>query len=149
MPEGNLAGGSYLFMKKFKVSIPITVRADDLNYGNHVGHQVYLVYFQEARIAYLNRFGFSEGDIGGCRMLISSAECRYKQELFLGDEIMVGCRVSQLKPKMFIMDYQITKAGHICAQGTTAQVCMAPGGKKITPLPEVFVEAVKGFEGSA
>jgi len=114
-----------------------------------VGHQVYWVYFQEARIAYLRQFGFSEGDIGGCRMLITSAECRYKQELFLGDEIRVGCRVDQLKAKMFIMDYHITRAGNICAQGTTAQVCKGRGENKLVRLPAAFTAAVKAFEEGA
>ena len=134
-------------MEKLKFSIPITVRVHDLNYGNHVGYQNYLVYFQEARIAYLKQFGFSEGDIGGCRMLISSAECRYKKELYLGDEITVGCRVSQLKPKMFTMDYRIDRAGKTCALGTTTQVCVAPGEEKIAVLPPEFTAAVKAFEG--
>ena len=134
-------------MEKFKFSVPITVRIHDLNYGNHVGYQNYLVYFQEVRIAYLKQFGFSEGDIGGYRMLISSAECRYKQELFLGDEIVTGCRVGQLKPKMFIMDYQISRAGKICALGSTTQVCFDQAQKKVTGVPPAFVAAVKAFEG--
>jgi acyl-CoA thioester hydrolase len=134
-------------MEKFKFSVLITVRIHDLNYGNHVGYQNYLVYFQEARIAYLKQFGFSEHDIGGFRMLISSAECRYKQELLMGDKIVVGCRVSQLKPKMFIMDYQISRTYKTCALGSTTQVCFDPVEKKVANVPPAFVAAVKAFEG--
>ena len=134
-------------MGKFKFSVPITVRIHDLNYGNHVGYQIYLVYFQEARVAYLKQFGFSEHDIGGFRMLISSAECRYKQELFLGNEIVVGCGVSRLKPKIFIMDYRISRADKICALGSTTQLCFDPAEEKVADVPPAFVTAVKAFEG--
>ena len=53
-------------MSTFKFSMPLKVRIGDINYGNHVGHETFFSYFQEARIAYLSRFGFSEIDIGGC-----------------------------------------------------------------------------------
>lgn len=134
-------------MNEFKISIPLTVRVSEINYGNHVGYQHYLTYFQEARIAYLGRLGFTEMDIGGRGMIVSEATCRYRRELFLGDSIEVGCRVTELKSKAFIMDYRIEKNQVVCATGATTILCFDYASGRVAPLPEAFAAAVGAFEG--
>ena len=133
-------------MRDYKFSIPIKVRIGDINYGNHVGYENYFLYFQEARIAYLMNFGFSETDINGYGMIISEAVCKYKQELFLGDEIIVKCSVSKLKSKIFTMTYQIEKKDKICAFGSTISLCFDYQNKKIAKLPQEFVAMIKAYE---
>jgi len=134
-------------MKEFKFSIPITVRISDINAANHVGYQNYFLFFQEARIAYLNQFGFSELNIDGFGMIISAVDCQYKQELHFRDDITVQCRVSHVNRRAFIMEYRIVRADTICATGTTTNLCFDYGAKKIVPVPQAFVRAVKEFEG--
>jgi YbgC/YbaW family acyl-CoA thioester hydrolase len=133
--------------KTFKLSVPLKVRMDDVNYGKHVGHQTYFSFFQEARIAYLAQFGFSELDISGYGMIIAEANCTYKNQLYYGDDITVGCGISVLGPKMFAMDYRISKGDQICALGYTKSLCFDYGSKKVTKLPLEFATAVKAFEG--
>ncbi len=130
-----------------RVSIPLTVRSDDLNFAQHVAHQNYFIYFQEARIAYLGQFGFSELDICGCAMLIAEASCRYRKELFFGDRLRVSCRVVRLNPKTFVMGYAIGRGGDLCAEGSTTNLVVDPRQKKVVPLPDGFVAAVRAFEG--
>lgn len=134
-------------MDIFNFSIPITVRIGDINYGNHVGYQNYLLYFQDARIAYLGQFGFSERDIAGYPMMVSAVECNYKRELRLGDELTVGCRVSKIRKKAFTMEYQILKSDLLCAVGTTTNLCCDFTSRKVVQLPTPFLEAIKSFEG--
>lgn len=134
-------------MTDFRFTIPITVRIGDINYGNHVGHQNFLLYFQEARIAYLGRLGFSEMDIGGYGMIVADVTCRYRRELFLGDVIDVGCRISEMKSKAFIMEYRIEKMDTTCATGATTNLCLDYAAKKVVALPGAFVAAVRAFEG--
>ena len=130
-----------------RFSIQLKVRIDDLNFAQHVAHQNYFVFFQEARIAYLGRFGFSELDICGCAMLIAEARCRYRRELFFGDRLSVACRVAQLNPKSFVMDYTIDRGGVLCAEGATTNLVVDPRRKRVVPLPDGFVAAVRAFEG--
>ena len=52
-------------MRDLRFSIPLMVHIGDVNYGGHVGYQVYLSYFQEARIAYLKEFGCTESEFAG------------------------------------------------------------------------------------
>jgi YbgC/YbaW family acyl-CoA thioester hydrolase len=130
-----------------RFSIPLTVRSDDLNFAQHVAHQNYFIYFQEARIAYLGQFGFSELDICGCAMLIAEASCRYRKELFFGDRLRASCRVERLNPKTFVMAYTLARDGVLCAEGSTTNLVVDPRQKKVVPLPDGFVAAVRAFEG--
>ena len=134
-------------MKKLKFSIPLNVRVNDLNYGNHVSHQNFFSYFQESRLAYLNQFGYSELDIDGFGMIMAEAGCKYRQSLFLHDMIRVACGVVELKPKLFKMTYRIEKADMVCADGFTTNVCYDYQAHKVVRLPEEFIRQVKAFEG--
>jgi acyl-CoA thioester hydrolase len=136
-------------MIPYKFSIPIIVRIADINYGNHVGYQHFFSYFQDARIAYLAQFGFSERDFGGFSMFVAEANCQYKRELLFGDSLLVHCRVSQIKKKSFLMTYQIEREGLICAVGATTNMCFDPHQKKVVQLPEAFIKAIETFEGPA
>lgn len=133
-------------MTDCQFSISLTVRVNDLNYANHVAHQNYFSFFQEARIAYLAQLGFSELDIDGYGMILTEATCKYKQQLWMNDTIQVGCRVSALAKKHFIMDYQILKMDSLCAEGRTVNLCYDYSSKKIVDLPQSFVRAVERFE---
>lgn len=134
-------------MKTHRFSIPLTVRVIDLNYANHVGYQNYFSFFQEARIAYLNQFEYSEVDIEGHGMIIGEANCRYNQELFLKDNIQVACAVTKLMSKGFVMEYQISKTNVVCATGHTKNFISNYETKQVIRLPEAFVQTVEAFEG--
>lgn len=134
-------------MTAFKFHRTLTVRVNDLNYGNHVGHQIFLAYFQEARVAYLNQFGFSELDMGGCGMILIEAGCKYKRALFLNDRIDVACAVVELKPKRFTMAYRIERDKDVCAEGFTINLAFDYQSESVVRLPDQFVRRIRAFEG--
>ena len=80
-------------------------------------------------------------------MIISEANCKYKQELFYRDEIRVKCGIGQLKSKVFIMEYQIEKGDDVCAVGSTTNFCYDYQKKKVVKLPLGFVTAIREYEG--
>ncbi len=133
-------------MKRYPFSIPLTVRISDLNYGNHVGYQNFFSFFQEARIAYLKQFNYTEMDIEGHGMIVGEANCKYKRELFMNDKFQASCAVTELRSKLFVMEYQILKADAVCAEGFTNNLCFDYKAKKVVRLPEPFVEAIKAYE---
>ncbi len=134
-------------MTDFKFAIPLTVRINDLNYADHVGHQHYFSFFQESRAAYLKQFGCTEMNIGGLSTIMSEANCKYKLQLFLNERVQVACRVSELRPKRFTMVYEIKKNNTACAAGLTISYCYNYQSNKIVNLPDEFVRAVQEFEG--
>jgi YbgC/YbaW family acyl-CoA thioester hydrolase len=134
-------------MADFKFEFNTRIRITDINYGNHVSYASYLLFFQDARIAYLKNIGCSELDIHGVGMIISEANCKYKRELLLGDEIVIKCKITNLKSKGFEMEYVIEREGKVCAEGKTINLAFDYKAGKITHLPEKFVADVKAFEG--
>src|SRR5690554_5189218 len=101
----------------------ITVRASDLNYGNHVGHDRILTLMQEARILYYRSLGFKnelnfEGPVG---QVIADAAVQYKSETFLGDQLIIKVGVSDFNKYGFDMHYLIENkaTGKEVARGKT------------------------------
>ena len=133
---------------QFKFFTPIQVSIKDINYGGHVGNDVYLSYYQEGRLAYFKQFGFSEMNIGGNGIILVKAELEYKAELFHQDLLKVYCRISEIKNSSFIMEYLIEKEPDIIAStGKTVLVSFDYQNRKITKVPDIFKEKVKSFEG--
>ena len=131
---------------KFKTEYTISIR--DINYGGHVGNDVYLALFQEGRIRYLKNLGFSELNIGNsCGIILVKAEIEFKKELFHGDKIEIKVKINKIKNTSFIMEYEIEKEGSTCARGNTVLVAYDYTEKKIKPVPNIFREKVSIFEG--
>ncbi|HEY7746620.1 MAG TPA: thioesterase family protein [Desulfuromonadales bacterium] len=135
-------------MENFRFSIPYTVRVADVNYGGHVSNAAVLNFFQDARIAYLGHLGpFSELDIGGCGIILPEAHVRYLGEMFLGDELRIGVRVTEVRNSAFVMAYRIERQGVATTEGTTQLVAFDYQARKPRRLPPAFRDAVTGFEG--
>jgi YbgC/YbaW family acyl-CoA thioester hydrolase len=131
----------------YRFYIPYTVRIADINYGGHVSNAAVLSFFQDARIAYLKQFGYSELDIGGCGIILPEAHVLYHAEMFLGDELRIGVRISELRNAAFVMAYGIKRDGTMTTEGTTNLVAFDYQTRKARRLPEPFREAVTRFEG--
>lgn len=136
-------------MTGFAFSIPYRVRVVDVNYGGHVANSAVLNFFQDARIAYLQNLGpFSEMDLGnGCGMILPEANVRYLAEMFLGDDLDIGVRVTEMRNSALVMAYRIDRAGQATAEGTTVLVCFDYAVRKPRRLPTEFRSAVAAFEG--
>ncbi|HCL55706.1 MAG TPA: thioesterase [Spirochaetia bacterium] len=135
--------------ENFSFFLPYTVSIKDINYGGHVGNDVFLSYFQEARIAYLQHLGFSELNIGGNGLILVKAEVEYKAELFHKDPVKLFAGITEMKNSSFIMDYLIVKEGEIiAATGKTVLVSFDYQERKVKKIPVDFRNRVKEFETS-
>ena len=135
-------------MKDFNFTMPYRVRVVDVNYGGHVANSAVLNFFQDGRIAYLANLGeFSELDIGdGCGIILPEANVRYLAEMFLGDELVIGVRITELGRSSFTMAYRIERDGQAVAEGTTVLVCFDYEKRKPRRLSEEFKKAVEECE---
>jgi acyl-CoA thioester hydrolase len=136
-------------MNDYRFTIPYTVRVADVNYGGHVSNAAVLSFFQDARIAYLAHLGpYSELDIGsGCGIILPEAHVRYLAEMFHGDELRIGVRVTEVRNSAFVMAYRIERQGVATAEGTTHLVAFDYVARKPRRLPPDFRQAMKEFEG--
>ena len=135
-------------MDGFNFIIPYTVRVVDVNYGAHVANSAVLNFFQDARIAYLKSLGdYSEMDIGkGCGIILPEAHVKYLAEMFLGDELLIGARITNVSRSSFTMCYRIERDGEATAEGETVLICFDYEKRKPRRLDAVFIEKVAAFE---
>jgi len=136
-------------MEGFRFVIPYEVRVVDVNYGGHVSNAAVLSFFQDARIAWLKQFGYSEIDIGGCGIILPEAHVRYRAEMFLGDRLQIGVRTELSGKSSFVMVYRIERDGVVTAEGTTNLVAFDYEKRKPVRLPESFVTRLQGAEAGA
>lgn len=135
-------------MEGFNFTIPYTVRVADVNYGAHVANSAVLNFFQDARIAYLKQLGgYSELDIGnGCGIILPEAHVKYLAEMFLGDELVIGVRITNVSRSSFTMVYRIERAGEATAEGETALIGFDYEKRKPRRLCAEFREQVAAFD---
>jgi YbgC/YbaW family acyl-CoA thioester hydrolase len=124
-------------MDQFSFSYRVGI--GDINYGGHVSNAAVLTIFQDARLAFLAQLGpFSETEVGGCGLIMPEAHIYYRQEMFHGDQLQIGIRVACLKRSAFTLEYQITRAGIVTAEGTTVMVCFDYQQRKPCRMPSRF-----------
>jgi len=135
-------------MEGFQFTTAYQVRISDINYGNHVANSAVLNFFQDARIRYLKQLGnFSELDIGGCGIILPEANVKYRAEMFLADELVIGVRVTEMGRSSVMMSYRIERNGEVTAEGTTALIAFDYSARKARRLPEPFKQAINDLEG--
>lgn len=122
----------------FQTSIP--VRITDVNYGGHVGNDAILSIIHEARLQFLNSYGYSETDIGGVGMIMSEVSIVFKHELFYGDTLRVQVAVANVGRASFDLVYKLEtdrqgKAVDI-AHARTAMVSFDYQRRRPVALPE-------------
>lgn len=135
-------------MEGYRFTLPYNVRIADINYGGHVSNAAVMLYFQDARIGYLARIGpFTERDVGeGLGLILPEARVRYAAEMFLGDVLEIGARVSTMGRTSFSMEYRIERHGTVTAEGTTPLVVFDYAKRRPRRLPEILRTAIAGWE---
>jgi acyl-CoA thioester hydrolase len=124
------------------------VRIGDINYGGHLGNDKYLLLFHDARLAFLASLGASEKDIGGgTGLIMSEAHLRFQAQAFLGDELEVSVRPSEVQASRFCLDYGLTRTGDGApvAGGHTVMVAFDYAKQRVTRLPKAFQEKLQAI----
>ena len=117
------------------------IRIGDINYGGHMGNEVALVVFQDARLSFLDSLGCSEKDIGeGLALILVDANVKYRKEVFLNDRLETRVKVLGLRRSSFDLHFDVvrTSDGERVFQGWTRMLPYHYGEKKVRGLPEKF-----------
>ncbi len=126
--------------KKFLFSTEIPIRITDINYGGHLGNDAVLSLVHEARIQFLQHFGYSEFDIEGVGIMMTDAVVVYSSEGFYGDFLIVDVGAVDFQSSHCDIMFRLTN------KGTGKEVARAKTGiaffdrqkRRIAPLPELF-----------
>jgi acyl-CoA thioesterase FadM len=124
----------------FKTSIP--VRITDINYGGHVGNDAILAIVHEARVQFLNHYGFSEADIDGVGLIMTDAVIVYRSEGFYGDTIRAEVAVRDITRSGCDFVFKLSNADSKkdIAHAKTGIVFYDYTARKIARVPKEFLD---------
>jgi len=135
----------------YPVAIAIPVQWGELDAYGHVNNTVLFRYFESARMAYLDRCGFSDmyerERIGP---ILHSTECRFRSALYHPDSLLVGARTLQMERDRFVMGYAVVSQSQdrIAADGRGTLVAFDYNTRTKVNLPESVRTAIEALEGS-
>lgn len=139
-------------MERIKVSLPdhfgfsavIPIRITDLNYGGHVGNDVFLSLVHEARQQFLHHHGYSELSFAGTSLIMADAAIEFKRELVYGDQVKVSVAASGFDKLGFDLYYLLEiKAGDqwaLAAKVKTGMLCFDYAAKKKVAVPREAID---------
>lgn len=122
--------------ESFAFSTTIPIRITDVNYGGHVGNDTFLSIIHEARVQFLQSFGFNEKDIGGSALIMGDVAITFKSELFYGDTLTAYVAAANFTRVSFDLVYLLKKGNVVAAEAKTGMVCFNYQTRKIAALPE-------------
>ncbi len=127
-------------VKYFNIEINIPVRITDINYGDHVGNDSLVAIIHEARMQFLQHYGYTELNIEGIGLIMSDLMVQFKNESFYKDIVVVKIGRSDISKVSFELIYQLTTLREnmkiTIANAKTTMICFDYKSKKIVDLPE-------------
>ena len=123
-----------------------TIKQEDLNYGNHVGNERALLFFQWTRESFLRQNNLSETNIGdGSGFIQVEATVQYKKQLFLDQKIEVRITKIEIKGLKIIFEYERYTGKELAITGTATVLAYNYEEQKIKKIPAKFKEIVKKY----
>lgn len=126
----------------FPFSTSIAVRITDLNYGGHVGNDTILSLIHEARVKFLQQFGYTELTFEDVSLIMSDAGIEFRSELFYGDIVRAYVAATDFTRAGFDIYYKLIteKEGKIVAFAKTGMICYNYQNKKVASVPAAAKE---------
>ena len=142
-------------MERIKIQLPdtfsfstiIKIRITDLNYGGHVGNDIFLSLIHEARQQFLNHQGYAELSFAGVGLIMADAAVEFKKELNYKDEVLISVATAGFDKFGFDIFYKLelmTAGGNILAgKAKTGMLCYDYEKRKLVAVPEEAKEKLQ------
>ena len=142
-------------MERIKVVLPdnytfstfITIRITDLNYGGHVGNDAFLSLIHEARLQFLQHYGFSELDFAGTGLIMADAAIEFKRELVYGNEVKISVAATGFDKLgfdiLYLMEVKEGENWLTAGKAKTGMLCYDYTAKKKVTVPAEAVAKLK------
>ena len=130
--------------QEFLFSTDIPVRISDINYNNHLGHDSIIMLIHEARVRFLNTYGFTELDIDGFGLVMTDLVILYKAEVFYGEILTIEVTIRDFTKCGFDFVYRITnkETGDEVARAKTGVLIFDYTKRKVIAVPKKFRSAL-------
>jgi acyl-CoA thioester hydrolase len=154
-------------LPEYAFAISLYVWFRDLDAMGHVNNAVFFTYFEQVRTRYWlsllsdersSPLGpiHQENDFRKLGFIVVHAEADYQAPARLGDSLLVGCRVSEIRRTSFVFDYKVvsgekntsdTESRQI-ATGRTVQALYDWETEKTVPFGDALRKKIEAREGS-
>ena len=134
----------------FPVIIEQPVAWGEQDCFEHVNNVVYFRYFENARVAYLERLDWQAYlKATGIGPIVATAQARFRRVVTFPDSLLVGARVSAMGKDRYTMDYRIVskKLADVATLGDTVVVTFDYRDNKKVPIPAEMKSLIERVEG--
>jgi acyl-CoA thioester hydrolase len=137
-------------MDGFGFSTDITVRFAETDAQGVAHNSVYLVWFEVARVAYLERYagGYQTLRDQGLESFVLESHVRYRRPARFDDRLRLNARIAEVRGARFKYEYAVEHRGELIADGWTSHACVDSKTLRPTRLPGWLVEAVATAEAA-
>ena len=135
-------------MHGFSFSTEVRVRFAETDAQGIAHNSNYLVWFEVARVEYLERFagGYQRLRDLGVEALVLESHVRYIQPATFDDRLLVHSRCVDVKGARFRYEYAIERAGSVIADGWTAHATVDAATLQPTRVPTWLAEDIARAE---
>lgn len=123
---------------EFSFSIPIKVRFSETDLYGHVNNTSVFIYFEEARIEFLQSFGsFKDLDQKKRGFVVADLQCNYLKQMFFNETIDFYVKVETIGTTSMDLHYMaVNNQGEITVTGRGRVVMMDFTTNKAWAIPE-------------
>jgi acyl-CoA thioester hydrolase len=137
-------------------SYPVVVEWDvawgDMDAYGHVNNVVYFRYFEQARIAYLERIGWLKlKEERGLGPIVASTSARYRKALVYPDHLWIGVKAVEVLHDRVRFAYRLVSRKHqaLAAEGEVVVVSYDYHRGEKVPIPEPIRAAIAALEAQS
>jgi acyl-CoA thioester hydrolase len=133
----------------FPVVVEVDVAWGEMDSYAHVNNAVYFRYFENARIAYLDRVGWIESKVSaGLGPILHSTSARFRKPVTYPDHLYTGARVIDIQPDRVKFEYRIVSAklNAIACEGEAIIVSYDYRVQSKCPIPNAVRTAIEELE---
>jgi acyl-CoA thioester hydrolase len=135
----------------FPFSTEVQVRFAETDAQGIAHHASFLVWFEVARVAYLEAYagGYSAIRERGLEALTTEVLVRYHRAAYFDDRLTVWTRCADLRGARFRYEYRVERGDELVAEGYTSHATVDRETHRPTRVPEWLAEAVARAEAPA
>jgi acyl-CoA thioester hydrolase len=132
----------------FSFATELKARFAETDSQGIVHNSVYLVWFEVARVEYLERYagGYPKLREQGIEALVLETHVRYLQPARFADRILIHARCGELRGARFRYDYAVERDGELIADGWTRHATVEARTLRPTRVPEWLAKAIAAAE---
>lgn len=139
-------------MQRVKVELPsnfnfftiLHTRITDMNYGGHLGNDCFLTLIHEARIQFLQHYGYSELNFEGTSLIMADVALEFKHEIIYNNKLKIWVMADGFDKFGFDIFYRLEiiddNNNILAGKAKTGMLCFDYTNKRITTIPNIAIE---------